>query len=146
MKKILIVADLGHFKAFKVTKSQMESPRITLIESYDSIDAHGKLSEKVSDSAGRFKRSEGSRTNAKGYGEPHNIEIEMKKRTIKLIAGDIDTIIKKENYCQWDLAAPETLNKQIIKGLAPEVREKLGSSITSNLTSVEKSKILSYFE
>lgn len=146
MERIIVVVDLGHFKAFRVSTAEMESPRITLIESYDSLEAHGKLTEKLSDSAGRFKRSEGQKTNSKGYGEPHNIEIEMKKRLTKMIANDINGIIVKEGCSRWDLAAPETLSKQISKLLAPEVKAKLGSSITANLTKTDKSKILSYFE
>lgn len=145
MNKIVIVVDLGHFKGFKVTKAEMESARITLIVSYDSIDAHGKLGEKLSDKAGRFKRSEGQRTEAKGYGEPHNIKIEMKKRLTKLIANDINSLIAKEDYPKWDLAAPSKIKRQIIKHLAPDVKEKLGRSITSNLTKTAKSKIMSYF-
>jgi hypothetical protein len=54
MNKIIIAVDLGHFKAYKITKNPMESTRTKLIKSYDAIDAHGKLSEKLTDNAGRF--------------------------------------------------------------------------------------------
>ena len=146
MNKIVIVVDLGHFKAFKVTKAQMESTRITLIESYDSIDAHGKLGEKLSDRAGRFKRGDGQRKDAKGYGEPHNIKTEGEKRSTKLIANDINSLISNEDYPKWDLAAPGKINRQVIEHLTPDVKNKLGRSITANLTKTAKSKILSYFE
>lgn len=146
MNKIVIVSDLGHFKAFKVTKEEMESARIALIESYESIEGHGKLGEKLSDSAGRFKRGEGQRKDAKGYGEPHNMKTELEKRLTKLIAKDINTIIRKEGFIKWDMAAPETIKNKIIDNLSPDVKEKLGRSITANLTKVPKSKILSYFK
>lgn len=146
MNKILIVVDQGHFKAFKVTKAQMESARVTLIESHDAIDAHSKLGEKLSDRAGRFKRGDGQRKDAKGYGEPHNIKTEGEKRSTKLIAHDINSLISNEGYPKWDLAAPGKINGQIIEHLAPNVKEKLGKSITVNLTKTAKSKILSYFE
>ena len=146
MNKIVIVVDLGHFKAFKVTKAQMESARVTLIESYDSIDAHGKLGEKFSDKAGRFKRGDGQRKEAKGSGEPHNIKTEGEKRSTKLIANDINALISKEGYPKWDLAAPGKINKQIIEHLASDVKKELGRSIPSDLTETAKNKILSYFE
>lgn len=146
MNKIVIVVDLGHFKAFKVTTAKMESPRVTLIESYDSIDGHGKLSEKLSDSAGSFKRGEGKRKVAKGSGESHNMKTELEKRLTKLIANDINYLVSREDCAKWDMAAPAKINNQIIAQLAPEVKEKLGSSITADLTGTEKSKILSYFE
>lgn len=146
MNKIVIVVDLGHFKAFKVTTTQMESARVTLIKSYDSIDAHIKLGEKFSDSAGRFKRSEGQRKDAKGYGEPHNMKIELEKRLTKLIANDITSLITKEGFPNWDLAAPGKINGQIVEHLTPDVKKTLGKSITADLTKTAKSKILSYFE
>jgi len=48
-KTIIVVTDLGHFKAYRITQEQMESPRVTMIESYDSIEGHGKLVDKLSD-------------------------------------------------------------------------------------------------
>jgi hypothetical protein len=146
MNKIIIIVDLGHFKAFRVSKEAMESPRVTLIESYDSIEAHGKLGDKLSDSAGRFKRGDKQRKDAKGYGEPHNIRTETNKRLVKLISKDINDLIVKENYAKWDLAAPSKINKQILDHLSGDVRAKVGKSITSNLTKTPKNKILSYFK
>ena len=146
MSKIIIVVDLGHFKAFRVTKAQMESFRISLIESYDSIDAHGKLGEKLSDSAGRFKRGDGKRKEAKGYGEPHNMKTEIENRLTKLIANDITSLITKEDLPKWNLSAPSKINSQIIEHLAPDVKNKLGESITADLTKIPKNEILSYFQ
>ena len=146
MNKILIVVDLGHFKAFKVTTSKMESAKVALIESYDSIGGHGKFGDKMSDTAGRFSRAEGLKVNSKGCGEPHNIETENEKRLIRQIAGSINDLIRKERCDSWDLAAPAKINNIIIDNLLPEVKEKLGRSITADLTKTEKSRILSYFE
>jgi hypothetical protein len=146
MNKIIIIVDSGHFKAFKVTKAQMESARITLIEGYDSIDAHGKLGEKFSDRAGRFNRGDGQRKEAKGSGEPHNMKIELEKRLTKLIANDINSLITREDFPKWNLSAPGKINGQIIENLAPDVKNKLGESITADLTKTAKSKILSYFK
>ncbi len=54
MQKKIVAVDLGHFKAYRRTKEPMESAKITLVESYDSIEGHGKISEKLSDKTGRF--------------------------------------------------------------------------------------------
>jgi hypothetical protein len=84
MNKIIIAVDLGHFKAYKITKNPMESTRTKLIKSYDAIDAHGKLSEKLTDNAGRFGTGRGTKIEAKGYGEQHNLQTEIEKRSGKL--------------------------------------------------------------
>lgn len=146
MNKIIIVSDLGHFKAFRITKEPLESPRITLIKSYDSIEGHGKLGDKLSDSAGRYMRRGGKNEVAKGYGEPHNLGLEIQKKLIKMIAKDINTLIDSEDCKKWYLAAGKKINSQIIKNLKPEIKARLGKNISADLTKIDKSKILSYFE
>ena len=145
-KIIIIAADLGHFRAYRITKDPLEtSPRITLIESYDSIDGHGKLGDKLSDAAGRFGRGGGKDEPAKGSGERHNIELEIENKIIKMLAKDINTLIDRENCEKWYLAAGEKINRQIVENLKPEVKDKLLKNITANLTNIKKSEILSHF-
>ena len=146
MNKIIIAVDLGHFKAYKVTKKELESPKIQLIESYDSLENHGKLSDKLSDKAGRDGMKGGKNGAAKGYGEPHNMELEMEKKAIRLIAKDINTIIKKEGSPKWYLAASKMINSQILDNLETSVKAKLDKNITSDLTKTDKSDIMKYFK
>ncbi|MBI5640981.1 MAG: host attachment protein [Nitrospirae bacterium] len=146
MKKIIITVDLGHFKAYRVTKNPMESARAELIESYDSIEAHGKLSEKFSDANGRFGLSGGKNGSPTGNGEPHNTGLEMEKRHLKLISKDINTIILKEDCEKWHLAASKKINGKIVENLAPAVKARLDKNITSDLTKVGKAELLGYFE
>jgi len=146
MDKVIIAVDLGHFKAYKVTKQEHESTKIQLIESYDSIESHGKLSDKLSDTAGRFGVGGGKNGAAKGYGEPHNIELEMEKKAAKLISNDINAIIKKEGVTKWYLAASKMINSQILDNLDADVKAKLDKNIMSNLTKTDKSDIMKHFE
>lgn len=145
MEKIIIVADLGHFKAYRVSKDLMESPRIELSRSYDSIEAHGKLRDQLTDEAGRFGIN-GGRKGIKGYGEPHNIRLEMRKKLIKQIANEINNLIKKTKHEKWCLAAGKNINNQIIKNLEPAVRERLEKNVMADLTKTRKSEILGYFK
>ncbi len=143
---IIITADLGHFKAYRVTQDPPDiSPRVTLIESYDSIEGHGKLGDKLSDASGRFRRSGGKDEVAKGSGERHNIEREMEKKLSKMIATDIDALIENEDCDEWYLASGKKINRKIIDNLKPDVKERLVRNIIANLTGVGKSEILSHF-
>jgi prophage tail gpP-like protein len=145
-KIIIITADLGHFKAYRITKDPLEtSPIVTLIESYDSIEGHGKLGDKLSDAAGRFGRGGGKDEPAKGSGERHNIELETENKIIKMITKDINTLIDMEDCEKWYLAAGKKINRQIIESLKPEVKARLFKNITANLTNIKKSEILSHF-
>jgi len=144
MEKVIIVADTGHFKAYRVVRRPMESPRIEMIENYDILETHGRLSEKMSDGAGMFGLS-GGRKGVRGYGEFHNMETENLKRVIRHLAENINRVIRKEECRQWHLAAGKKIHKRIMENLDPSVRAKLGKRIPSNLTKVKKSEILHYF-
>ncbi|HET6514114.1 MAG TPA: host attachment protein [Thermodesulfovibrionales bacterium] len=145
MSTIVIAVDLGHFKAYRVTKNPFGSPAVELIESYDSLEGHGKLAERFSDDAGRFVGGGGKGEVAKGYGEPHHVESEIDKRLVKMIAMDINAIIQKEDCEDWYLAAGEKINKKIIDKLEPAVKSKLNKCISVDLTRIPKSEILNYF-
>jgi hypothetical protein len=145
MRKIVVTVDLGHFKAYSVTTDPLGRPIIDLIESYDSVEGRGKLSEKLTDTAGRFVGGGGEGEVAKGYGEPHNRESEIRKKLVKMIAMDINSLIKKEDCESWYLAAAEKIGKGLIERLEPAVKSKLDKSITADLTKVRKSEILGHF-
>jgi hypothetical protein len=148
MTTIIIAVDLGHFKAYKVGKTKLGNSKMQLIASYDSVEAHGKLLDKITDQAGRFRMGggKGGNSKVKGYGEPHNMKLEEEKRLIKLIAKDIGTVLGKEQYESWCLAAPAEINSRIVENLLPDVKAKLGKNVTCNLTRSKKLEILGQFD
>jgi hypothetical protein len=83
---------------------------------------------------------------AKGYGEPHNLKLEMEKKAAKLISNDINAIIRKEGLPKWYLAASKMINSQILDNLDAGVKAKLDKNIMSNLTNIEKSDIIKHFD
>jgi protein required for attachment to host cells len=143
MNKIIITADKGHFKAFRVSKEKgvPESPKIDLIISTDYVEAHGKMSDKVTDSAGRYKQGTGA-----GFGEQHNIALENEKRLIKQISDDINAILSKEQCDGWYLAAAPEINSQALDNVNDALKAKLEKNVKANLTNISKSEILKHFE
>ncbi len=146
MDRIIIAVDLGHFRAYGVTQKPLESPHLELIESYDSTEAHGKLSEKYSDANGKFGLMGGKGGTATGNGEAHNTELELEKKMIKVLAKDIEKLLAKENAIKWFFAAPTEINSRIVERLSPEARARLMKVINANITKAKKAEILSYFE
>lgn len=142
MSKIAVVVDLGHFKAYRFS----EGNAIELLESYDTLDAHGKLCDKLSDAEGSFGRGERAGSAAMGSGESHNLETEMEKKAVRFMAKDIDTLITREGTNQWYLAAPERINNQIVENLNPAVKAALVKNVKADLTNAEKLDILRRFE
>ncbi|MGO9013414.1 MAG: host attachment protein [Dissulfurispiraceae bacterium] len=146
MDKLIVVVDLGHFKAYKVSKNPNESARLDLLECYDILDTHGKFTDKFTDAEGCFDRGEGKAGIATGSGEPHHLELEIEKKVIKRIANDINTLVLNEGCSKWNLAAGERINNQIVETLEPSIKAKLDKNIKADLTKTEKSKILGFFE
>lgn len=144
MNKIIFTVDLGHFKAYRMFKNPMESTRLELIKSFDSLEAHEKLSDSLTDQAGRFGLS-GGKMGVKGNGEAHSINIENSKRMTKRIAGNITAIVKTEDCEVWCLAAPKAVNNQILDNLEKSVRDRLHKNVSADLTKMSKAEVLRYF-
>jgi len=145
MDKIIVVADLGHFKAYTLTKTSQGTGKLDLIDSFDSLEAHGKFSDKVTDSAGKFGESIGKNSSVQGSGEAHNIDLENEKRIIKNIAKSINKIVTERNCSSWLLAAEKAINGQIVEYLDPAVKAKLERNVPANLTKAEKTEIVNRF-
>jgi len=51
--KLVVVTDLGSFKAYKLETNTHSTPRLELIEEFSLVDAHGKMMDDMADLAGR---------------------------------------------------------------------------------------------
>ena len=55
-KQLLIVMDLGSFKAYTIDNSPLNTtPRLELIEHFTPEEPHRKIADKLSDLAGRYR-------------------------------------------------------------------------------------------
>ncbi len=145
MDEIVILADLGHFCAYALSRTPLGTGKLDLIECFDSMDAHTRYSDKVSDRAGKFGQARGANW-SKGYGEPHKTHVEEERRLIKNIARSINKIIQETNCQQWHLVAQKTINGQIVDHLDPAVLTRLKKNIAADLTKADKEEILSRFD
>jgi hypothetical protein len=147
MEKVVVVTDLGHLKAYRLTidRAGRKSPRLDLIQSADADEAREKQSEKFTDSAGRFKRDGGQPSGA-GYGERHGIAREEEKRLIRSTARTIVSVLRKERCQGWYLAAAKSMNKALLDRLDEEAKGKLEKNLQSDLTNIPKADILRHFD
>lgn len=146
--KLLFVADLGCLKVYRVQYDEMSSaPKMELMESFEMIDSHGKLADTLTDEAGR--KGEGGLQGKGiqgGFGEKHNIGLEMEKRTIKDLAKSINEVVKAETAIQdCYLAASKEIYNQVIAALEPSVRSRMVKKIPDDLIHVDKTDLLKHF-
>jgi len=140
---IVIVADLGELKAFKVEKHEgMVNNQIKISHSLNLINNEGFISgrkkrgEVMSDSDGNF---------GSGTLEEHNAKTETENRTVKDIAQDIDMIVKEMQPEQVFLAFPKEHNHELTAKLSQETKAVLTKNVAADLVKTDKVKLLSHF-
>lgn len=144
MAEIIVTADRGHFRAYRVLKSPMESDRLELIQSYEVLAGHGRMADRLSDKAGRFASGRDQNLR-KGSGEPTRFERETEKRIISIIARNIDKVIEAEHAEQWNFAADKSLNGRILRKLTDAVLTRLKRNLVADLTGTAPASLLERF-
>src|SRR5437870_1199583 len=143
-KQLLIVTDLGSFKAYAVDNSPLNiTPRLELIEHFTPEEPHRKIGERLSDVAGRY-RAAGARGGAP-WGERHNIELEERKRLVRQLARRLNTLMADRDVNSCYLAASKEINQQIFAALSPSAQAKIKKSLPADLIKASKEKLLGYF-
>jgi len=139
--KLIVLADLGRVKAFRVTHDILTSkPQVELVYDCEFLEAHGHLADRLTDHAGRFY-SNGA--NGASIRENNNLRVENERRLIRLVAEKISDLVQGERC--WYLAAAESINSRIVDHLHPEARAVLFKNIPSDLVKIPKQHLLDHF-
>lgn len=145
---LVVVAELGGFKAFKVENNNhvAREPRLEILEHYENAAAHEHLVDKVSDLSGRFPRGTGTKAGgAMADGERHNIELEARRRLVRQLAQRLNTLARGHEIERCFLAASKEINHQLLEELDPQLRAKIEKNIPADLTKLERADILRRF-
>ena len=146
-KTLLVSADLGHLKAYRLIQDNGEPgrPQIERIQT-ETTDATSHLSEVVTDQAGQFrKRSIPAGTDDRSDGEPHNLTLERRRRALKAIVRDISRLIAREKPQEWLLAAGKDINQRLVEALDDNARARLKKNVQANLTKLSSAQMLAHF-
>jgi len=140
---IVIVGNQGELKVFKINKYERTIKgeikidyNLETLNTLDYIDSHKKLQDIVTDQAGRF----GDNT-----GEEHELENERKKKVLKEIAEDIDSINTKLKPTSVFLSFTKEYMPKLLDELSKESKEVLMKTIPLDLVKTPQDKILEYF-
>ena len=148
MNTLLVVADLGGFKAFKLENNNHlnRTPRLEMLDQFENVQAHDRLVERVTDLSGRFPRGTGLKNGgAMSHGERHNIELESRKRQVRQMAARLNELGRNPDVERCFLAASREINHQLLDELEPRVRAKIVKNIPADLTKMERPEILRHF-
>jgi hypothetical protein len=143
---LIIVADRGTLKAYRVDETPTRGPSLHLIQAFNITDAHGKLVDKVSDQAGRFPVADGAGTHhGASISERTQLETETDRRIYKELAEQIVKIIDRSGKEGWSFAAPAGIHSAIVDLLPRNARDRIVEHVKSDLVKVEPSKLPTHF-
>ena len=146
LTSLIIVADRGSLKAYRVDETPTRGPSLRLIQAFDLTDAHGKLIDKVTDLAGRFPVSDGAGgRHANSIAERTQLETETDRRIHKQLADQIVKIIDRSGKEGWSFAAPAEIHGAIVDLLPRAARDRIVEHVKSDLVKIESAKLPSHF-
>jgi Protein required for attachment to host cells len=144
---LVIVTDRGSLKAYRVAETPTRGPSLQLVQAFDIMDAHGRLVDKLSDSAGRFPVTEGAGAyrGPASIAERTHLATEMDRRIQKGLADQITKIVSQNGREAWSFAAPAEIHAAIVDLLPAAVRARIVEHVKSDLVKVEPAKLISRF-
>jgi hypothetical protein len=143
---LVITADRGSLKAYQVNETPTRGPSLKLIQAFDITDAHGKLTDKLTDLAGRFPVTEsaGAHRGAASIAES-KLATETDRRINKELADQITKIVNDSGKEGWAFAAASKIHSAIVDLLPDRVRNRIVEHVKSDLVKVEPAKLPKHF-
>jgi Protein required for attachment to host cells len=143
---LVIVADRGSLKAYRVNQTPTRGPSLRLVQAFNVTDAHGRLIDKVTDLAGRFPVSDGTNArHANSIAERTQIETETHRRICKQLADQIAAITAGSGKEGWSFAAPPEIHSAVVDLLPPAARNRIVEHVKSDLVKIEPARLASHF-
>jgi len=143
-QKLMIVADLGRLKAFRVDWTLQKTPRLEPLEEMEFEEAHRRVLDTVTDMAGRH-----AAPTQRHWGAPiadvHNLELETRRRLIRRLAKRIEQLIERDGRDGCWLAAHKEINREILDELPEGVRARIEKHLQQDLTKTDSKGLLEQF-
>lgn len=139
---LVVVADLQHFKLFRMHTDPLGRDSLELLTSSDSLDIHLKPSEKLSDRLGHCETAWGRQ----GGGENHNMEEEEERKRLKELSEQISDVLDHFEYDEWYFSAPKAINRQLTERLDEKYTKTLSINLAADLTKIPTDELLEHFQ
>lgn len=147
---LIIVADRGSLKAYRVNETPNRGPGLQLVQAVDFTDAHGRYQDKLTDQAGRFPVGDGGGQAGSGrhmnaIAERQGLETENDRRLFKQLADNITDVVKTEGVEGWSFAASAQIYSSIADLLPPAVRDRIVEHVKSDLVKTDIAQLPEHF-
>lgn len=135
--KLIIVADMGELKSYKVQLiTETNRYHLELVNDIDYIEGRETMSEGLSDDRGRFGHESG---------DAHGSEHEKEQRLIHQIADDISALLTDTPEGSCYLAFPAKHHNELTLALSATAQKALAKNIAADLVKCPIEDLLSHF-
>jgi hypothetical protein len=150
MNKLVVLTDLGTFRAFELEDDRLSSsPRLQPVESVEMRMEEGddRIGRRLSDQAGRFTKKAPiySAIGDQDNGERHNIRLESERRSVKKIVDRMSELLSGGQFDECYFAAASEINQTILDQLSAPARAKIQKNVQCNLVNAPREEILQHF-
>ncbi len=142
---LIVVADRGGLKAYRVDDTPNRGASLQLVQALDITGSHLATSEQITDQAGHFPVSNGSAWHASSVAERTGLELENEKRNCRELADRIAEVVEKEKGEGWSFAAPASIHSAVTELLPKAIRNRIVEHVKSDLVKIEPAKLASHF-
>lgn len=142
---LIIVADRGSLKAYKVDETPTRGPSLRLVQAFNLTEGHGRFQDRLSDHAGGFPVGDGGHRHMNGAAEKQTLEGESDRRICRQLAEQISDILGREKTDAWSFAAPAEIYPHIADLLPRAQRDRIVEHVKADLVKIEPAKLPSHF-
>lgn len=132
---LVIVADRGSLKAYRVDETPARGPSLQLVHDIEITGSERELPFNV----------ESTQRHVILISDWPALETETNRRIWKQLADRIAMIVKSERVEGWSFAAEPAIHKAIVDLLPVQIRERIVEHVPSDLVKVEPAQLPSHF-
>jgi hypothetical protein len=138
MKRLVVVTDLGSFKAYELQDDPLNTkPKLEMVDSFEFTGGGDKISKKLSDSAGRF--NDGSTA------DNHGVVLEDQRRHMQAVANRVGELLAGDEYAGCYFAAASEINQRILEFVPASARAKIEKNLSCNLVHANGDQLIRHF-
>ncbi len=126
---LVIVADRGSLRAYRVQETPTRGPHLELVQAFEVTDVMNAPTMR-------------HRTPMTDWPQ---LEAEMERRACKELATEIAKIVERNLGEGWSFAAPESIYAKIVEQLPSELRERIVEHVESDLVKLPAKALPSHF-
>jgi hypothetical protein len=126
---LIIVADRGSLRAYRVEETPMRGPHLELVQGFEITDMMNAPSARHTTPMTDWPQ----------------LEAETNRRICKELAAEIAKIVKRNAGESWSFVAPESIHAKIVEHLPPKIRERIVEHVESDLVKLPATALLSHF-